>query len=130
MVAKSLEPTPTPVITSANGITTVIVHLSPEEGEGQVGSAKFVSDEQTTTVEVEVDPPFGEAQPIHIHTGVCDDVGSVLHALDNVIRGSSVTIINSPLSEIISHGVLVNVHASYTDPGTYTSCGKLPETLP
>jgi hypothetical protein len=108
----------------------VVIHLSPTDGEGQTGMATLSSDSSTTTVEITVEPPTAEAQPIHIHTGVCTDVGAVLHALQNVVKGTSTTIIDSPLSEIVKNGALVNVHASYTDASTYTACGQLPNNLP
>ncbi len=124
------EPTPTPVITNENGLTKMVVHLSPTEGEGQVGTASFVSDGETTTVEVAIGPSATEAQPMHIHAGICTDVGPVLHALENVVRGSSSTVIQSPLKEILAAGALVNIHASYTDASTYTACGQLPIEIP
>jgi len=130
-IATRNEPTPTPVITLENGITHVVVHLSPTEGEGQIGTAVFVSDDSSTTsVEVSITPSSTEAQPIHLHSGICTDVGPVLHALQNVVKGSSLTVIDKPLNEIIKDGALVNVHASYTNAATYTACGMLPVELP
>ncbi|MBN4064208.1 hypothetical protein JYU04_00560 [Dehalococcoides mccartyi] len=107
----------------------MVIHLSPTEGEGQTGTATFISDSQTTTIEISIVPTASDAQPIHIHTGACVDVGPVLHALENVVRGSSTTIINLPINEILQHGALVNVHASYTNASTYTACGELPAEL-
>lgn len=123
------EPTPTPVVNVEDGVTTVEVHLSPTEGEGQVGTAIFVSDGNTTTVNIEVSPASSEAQPIHIHAGVCTDVGTVIHALQNVVMGTSSTEISLPIESILSGEVLVNVHASYTDASTYTACGQLPSSI-
>lgn len=122
-------PSPTPDISVVNGITHVVIHLSPTEGEGQIGTATFSTDGTNTTVEVSISPPANEAQPIHIHAGVCTDVGTVLHALQNVVKGNSTTIIDLSLEEIINDGALVNVHASYADASTYTACGQLPDEL-
>lgn len=122
-------PTPTPAISSSDGVTRVAIHLSPVEGEGQIGSAILTSDGATTTVEIDIGPIIGEAQPIHIHVGTCGDVGSVLHALQNVINGKSMTTINLSLDEILTGDVLVNVHASYADSSNYTACGQLPTEL-
>ncbi len=124
------QPTPTPVISFSNGVTRVVVYLSPVQGEGQIGTATLTSDGITTTVQIDVAPTTGELQPIHIHVGKCDDVGSVLHALQNVVNGKSVTTINRSLDEILTGEVLVNVHASYTDASNYTACGQLPAELP
>jgi hypothetical protein len=128
-VAGIKAPSPTPDISIVNGITHVVIHLSPTEGEGQVGTATFSTDGMTTTVEVSIAPAATEAQPMHIHAGICTDVGTVLHALQNVVRGSSTTIIDVSLEEIINDGALVNVHASYADASTYTACGQLPAEL-
>ena len=124
------EPTPTPVVSSSNGITRVVIHLSPVQGEGQIGSATLTSDGTTTTVEIDVGPITGEAQPVHIHVGKCEDVGSVLHSLQNVVNGKSTTTINLSLDAILTGAVLVNVHASYADASNYTACGQLPVELP
>jgi len=122
-------PTPTPAISDEDGVTTVIVHLSPTEGDGQIGTATFASDGTSTTVEIEVSPAATEAQPIHIHAGVCDDVGTVIHALQNVVKGKSSTEIDLPIDSVLSGEALVNVHASYTDASTYTACGQLPSSI-
>ncbi|NQW20902.1 MAG: hypothetical protein HQ477_09340 [Chloroflexi bacterium] len=124
------EPTPTPVVTKENGLTRVVVHLSPTDGEGQFGTATLASNVSTTTIKISIKPPAVEAQPIHIHSGECTDVGPVLHALQNVVKGYSVTIINIPLTEIVKDGALVNIHASYSDASNYTACGQLPYELP
>lgn len=128
-VAPPTEPTPTPDVSTSNGTTRVIIHLSPVQGEGQIGSAILTSDGTMTTVEIDVGPVTGDAQPIHIHTGQCDDVGSVLYALQNVVNGKSKTTISMSLEEIIAGDTLVNVHASYADTSNYTACGQLPVDL-
>ena len=116
------EPTPTPVVSSSNGVTRIVVHLSSVQGEGQIGSATLTSGGTSTTVEIDVGPTTSEAQPIHIHVGKCEDVGSVVHALQNVVNGKSMTIINLSLDEILTGDTLVNVHASCADPSNYTAC--------
>jgi citrate lyase gamma subunit len=118
------------VVTLVNGVTRVVIHLSPTEGEGQIGTAVFNSVGDSTTVEISVEPQTTDAQPIHIHSGICTDVGAVRHALQNVVRGSSVTVIDLSLKEIISDGALVNVHESYTHASNYTACGQIPLDLP
>ncbi len=127
--AASVSPTPTPLVSFSDGESRVVIHLSSVQGEGQTGTATFVSNGTTTIVEISIGPTSGEAQPIHIHAGICEDVGSVLHALQNVINGKSITTIDLSLSEIVAEGALVNVHASYADPSNYTACGKLPDEL-
>ncbi len=124
------EPTPTPAVSSSNGVIRVVVHLSPVEGEGQIGTATLTSDGTTTAVEIDVVPITGEAQPVHIHVGKCEDVGSVLHALQNLVNGKSMTTINRPSGEILTGNALINVHASYADASNYTACGQLPVELP
>lgn len=128
---KQKEPTPTPIVTTEDGKTKVIIHLSPLESSGQTGTAIFTANELSETlIEISVDPPFAEAQPIHLHSGTCADIGPVLHALQNVVRGSSTTVIAEPLHEISTTGAIVNVHESYLNASNYTSCGKLPLVQP
>ena len=123
-------PTATPVVSTTNGVTRIVVYLSPDQGEGQIGSATLMSDGSTTTVDIDVDPTTGEAQPIHIHVGKCDDVGSVVHALQNVVNGVSTTVLDRSLDEILAGDMLINVHASYADASNYTASGQLPSELP
>ncbi|MDA1279755.1 MAG: hypothetical protein O3B95_06885 [Chloroflexi bacterium] len=123
------DPTPTPVITTENGVTRVTVHLSSFEGAGQVGTATLSSSGDTTLIEIAVSPRASDAQPIHVHAGSCDDVGPVIHALRNVVNGKSSTIIDRPLGEILGGDVLINVHASFADASNYTACGPLPPQL-
>ena len=99
----------------------MVTNLSWAEGEGQVGTATFSSNGSATTVEISIEPPSAEAQPIHVHSGICTEAGAVRHALQNVVKGSSTTIIDLPLAEIVSDGAPGNVH---------TSCGQLPTSLP
>jgi hypothetical protein len=128
-IGSNLLPTSTPAVSVVNGITHVVIHLSPTEGEGQTGYATLSSDGSSTSVEISIEPPTIEAQPIHIHAGICTDVGTVIHALQNVVKGNSVTIIDLPLEQILEDGTLINVHASYADASNYTACGHLPEEL-
>ena len=127
-ISPSDEPTPTPAVSTSGEGTRVVVHLSPVDGEGQIGTATLTSDGVTTTVEIDVGPITGDAQPIHIHVGTCEDVGSVLHSLQNVVNGKSTTTVNRPLEKILAADTLVNVHASYADASNYTACAQLPSS--
>ncbi len=129
-VAEANAPTPTAVITASGGAINVVIHLSPTDGEGQIGTATFNSESDITTVNVSIDPSSNEAQPIHIHSGICTEVGPVLHALENVVKGNSVSVIELSLEEILKNGALVNVHESYSNASNYTACGQLPDDLP
>ena len=123
-----LVPTLTPVISTEDGVTTVVVHISPTGEDGQTGTATFVSgDSSETLIQVSITPPIAEAQPIHLHSGTCDDIGPVLHGLQNVVRGDSVTLIGLSFDDIARNGTVVNVHASYADASNYTACRELPE---
>ena len=64
-------------------------------------------------------------QPAHIHKGECPGVGAVAYPLENVVNGSSMTVLaDVTMADLIEMLPLaVNVHKSATESSVYTSCG-------
>src|SRR5919198_375486 len=61
----------------------------------------------------------------HIHVDSCPGVGAVVFPLTNVVNGTSTTVINAPLSEVLAQGRAINLHKSPADSGIYVGCGNL-----
>ena len=75
---------------------------------------------------VGVEPPSNDVQSMHIHAGVCDDIGPRLFSLENLVRGQSVTELDANIDAIYGQDALINVHASFTDFATSMACAPLP----
>ncbi len=81
---------------------------------------------QTTRVEVRVAPGTNLDMPAHIHPGSCAElVPQPKYPLQNVVNGSSTTVVPAPLSELMAGDLAVNLHRSNDDLGTYTACADL-----
>lgn len=105
--------------------STVVV-LSEQNDSGQSGTATLTEVDGQTNVLVELDVPSDVAQPAHIHSGACPDVGDVVYPLANVVDGVSETILGVDLATLMGELPLaINVHQSAEQISVYTSCGDL-----
>ncbi|MBI2966158.1 MAG: hypothetical protein HYY34_08150 [Chloroflexi bacterium] len=130
-VAAAPRATPTAAIgKNGAGQTEIKIYLSEATGQYQTGSATITDLGGKTQVLVNVAPAMANAQPIHIHIGTCDAVGTISDKLENVVVGKSVTEIDRPLAEIAAGGKVVNVHLSASEIRTYTACGEIPALKP
>ena len=119
--------TPTAVVEPVGDSYKITIHMSAPTGSYQEGQAVIESVDGGTRITVDVRPEGDSAQPIHIHEGSCSDVGSIVVALDNVVKGHSETLIDQPIEDLVNSGRLINVHRSFQDFPTYTACGDLPD---
>ncbi|MFW6195096.1 MAG: hypothetical protein ACOC5M_01065, partial [Chloroflexota bacterium] len=120
--------TPTPVVSEdPDGGLELTVHLSEPSGRYQSGEAVLNSANGQTRVTVNVSPPRDEAQPAHVHAGSCDDVGPVVHFLENVVTGYSETLLDVPMNEIADGGHVINLHLSSDRFEVYTACAPIPD---
>lgn len=90
---------------------------------------------------------LGPARPAHIHSGTCDDLGNVVHPLNDVapltesatpdaviaspeadVRQAvpeSRTIVDASLEDLLAEPHAINVHQSAEDIDTYIACGEI-----
>jgi LPXTG-motif cell wall-anchored protein len=61
----------------------------------------------------------------HIHADACPGVGAVVFPLTNPVNGTSTTVIDAPLSQVLAQGKSINLHKSPSDSGVYVGCGNL-----
>lgn len=115
------QATPTVVVTEKT------VTLTEENKSGQSGTA--VLEEADGKVKVMIDlsgTKYKDAQPAHIHIGVCPGVGAVKYPLTNVVAGKSTTVLMVTMADLAAAGPLaVNVHKSASEASVYTACGGL-----
>ncbi len=106
---------------------TLTVTLSEQNDSGQSGSATLTQDGGDVTVTLTTTGfTEGVSQPAHIHSGTCEELGSALYSLENVENGSSETVLEISLGEILANLPLaVNVHKSADESDVYTACGDM-----
>ena len=105
------------------------VTLLEIEGSGQSGSATLTPMEAQTEVVVEVTsgPAADDPQPLHIHFGSCGpNLGEVKFPLTDLTAGKSTTVVDASISSLTDGQHNINLHKSYPDIRTYTSCGNIP----
>ncbi len=105
----------------------VTLELRELNGSGVTGTVTLTeAGEETTLVEVDVDPAGYPSMPAHIHPGSCDElVPQPKYPLASVIDGVSSTEVAAPLEELFSGGQALNVHASNDQLDLYTACVDL-----
>jgi len=92
----------------------------------QKGTVTLVSMGEKTKVTIALTgEPVGAVEPSHVHKGDCAHPGAVIYPLTDVVAGSSVTVVNAPISKIAVAGDSVNVHKSAAQLNLYMSCANL-----
>ena len=111
--------------TSASGARTV--QLATLNSSGVSGTVTLTDvGPQTTRVEVRVASGGNPDMPAHIHPGSCAElVPQPKYPLQNVLNGSSTTVVPASLAELLAGDLAVNLHRSNDDLGTYTACADL-----
>lgn len=105
----------------------VTVKLDAQNNSGQAGTATFTEVDGKTKVVINMTPGSGGlAQPAHIHTGTCANIGGVRYPLSNVVDGRSETVLEPSVHFLHGLGQLaVNVHKSAPESSVYVACGNV-----
>ena len=103
----------------------VSVELGEQNDSGQTGEATLRPHGNAETVVILEIEGGDEAQPAHVHTGTCEELGDVAHALENVEGGRSETTVPVSLDELQSEDFAINVHKSEAEIETYVACADL-----
>ena len=122
-------PTPTPTATAtplpepeADGLSLTIP-LHEQNESGQTGTATLTAMGSQTEVIMSATPGISRAN--HIHTGTCADLGGVAHPLTNMEDGTSETVVDVALEDLLTGGFAINLHDT-DDASIYTACGDIP----
>ena len=118
----------TPLVEVPDVVTTTeTVVLAQQNESGETGVATLTEENGRLMVTLNMTgSPEGVAQPAHIHTGACPDVGGVVYPLTNVMDGVSETTLEVTMDQLRAGLPLaINVHKSVQESGVYTSCGDL-----
>ena len=111
---------------SAGTNLTKTYPITSKGGSHETGTITFQAAGMKTKVTIAVKgEPAKANQPAHIHAFGCKSPGAVTIPLMNVVKGSSVTIVDLPLSKAAVAGTSVNIHKSAADLGIYVACGDI-----
>jgi hypothetical protein len=106
---------------------SMVVQLRTLNNSAVTGSVTLVDvGEGRTQVQIRVEPAGNLDMPAHIHPGSCDNlIPQPKHPLENVVNGSSTTIVRASFGDLTQGGLAVNLHKSNQDLKTYTACADL-----
>ena len=108
--------------------SSLTLRLAELGGSGQSGSAVLVAlgSETNVVVTVSVSPGGpGVGQPLHIHSGTCEDLGGVDFPLTTLLNGRSESTIAVSLQTLLDGRFAVNLHESGSNAGNFVSCGGI-----
>ena len=101
--------------------------LSTLNASGELGTVTLTAMGEKTRVDVALaNAPTDVPQPAHIHEGSCAKLDpKPKYPLAVVVDGTSTTMVDVPMSQLVAGGFAVNVHKSTKDIPTYIACGEL-----
>ncbi len=103
----------------------VLLKLGPGRDADQSGSAVLLAQAGKTEVNVFIKPVPPLVNPAHIHEGACPAVGAVKYPLTNIEFGSSKTVVDASLADLLKGGFSINAHKSASDINVYVACGAV-----
>lgn len=106
----------------------VTIKMHAQNGSGEYGTATLTDLGGRTRIVIALqhENTLG-SQPAHVHLGPCSKLNpKPKYPLKNVILGHSNTTVDVPITEILGHGMAINVHESASQLGKYVSCGDIP----
>jgi hypothetical protein len=109
----------------AGGNGEVTVELAEQNESGQSGTATLTPAGEQTTVTLELSNPPGDPQPVHIHSGTCEELGEVVYPLENLEEGASETTVDASLEELQNGEFAINAHESEENIANYIACGPI-----
>lgn len=104
---------------------SMVVQLGPGRDANTAPGTATLTDlgNGTTRVVIQVNSPNPDMLA-HIHVDACPGVGAIVFPLNNVQNGTSTTIVQAPLSQVLAQGKSINLHQSPTNAGIYVACGN------
>jgi hypothetical protein len=104
-----------------------IYALAAQNGSGELGTVTLTAVGDKTRVDVALaNAPSDVTQPAHVHAGTCAKLDpKPKYPLMPVVDGTSTTVLDVPMAQLVAGGLAVNVHKSTTEIPVYVSCGDL-----
>jgi hypothetical protein len=102
--------------------------LAEQAGSGQSGTATLAAEgDERTRVVVELSNPPGPAQPSHVHSGTCDDIGAIVAPLESVEGGNAESVVPMSLEELQRGDLIVHAHKSEAESKVSVACAEIPK---
>lgn len=115
-----------PMVPATAAMTSLTIPLKAQNGSGEDGTAKLSDTAGGVNVVVAIKGAPATAQPMHIHSGTCANLGGVVYPLTNVVNGSSTTTVKgTTIAALMAKPFAINAHKSADDLATYVSCGNI-----
>jgi hypothetical protein len=109
------------------GAEDLTLQLVEQNSSGQDGTATFTSvDGGRTRIVLELTNPPNVAQPAHVHSGTCDDLGDPVVALTSVEDGTSETEVERSLEELEQGDLVIHAHKSDAEYDVSVACAPIP----
>jgi Cu/Zn superoxide dismutase len=106
--------------------STLTVNLEAQNNSGETGTATLTQTGADVTVVISLKGAPASAQPAHIHTGTCANLGGVVYPLTSVTGGKSTTVVkNLTIDKLLGSPFAINVHESAANLGKYVACGAI-----
>ncbi len=106
--------------------STVTVTLQAQNGSGENGTATLTQSGSDVDVVIALSGGPSSAQPAHIHTGTCSNLGGVAYPLTSVTGGKSTTTVKGvTIAALLAKPAAINVHQSADDLQKYVACGNI-----
>ncbi len=111
---------------SASSNLTKVYNIKHTGASSQSGTITFQAMGSRTKVTINITKERASSnEPAHIHVGPCKHPGAVKFPLTDVVHGSSITILNAPISQATVAGTSVNIHKSSQLLNIYVACGNI-----
>ncbi len=105
---------------------TVTVKLSAQNGSGENGTATLTQVGSDVAVVIALSGAPATAQPAHIHTGTCSNLGGVAYPLTSVTGGKSTTTVKGvTIAALLAKPNAINVHQSADNLQKYVACANI-----
>jgi hypothetical protein len=105
----------------------IAVSLGAQNNSNETGAAILMDlGNGKTRVILKMNNASSNAQPAHIHSGSCPNVGAIRYPLNAVVNGVSDSTINASISQLMNQLPLaINVHKSSSEMNISFSCGNI-----
>jgi hypothetical protein len=105
----------------------VVVQLAEMNNSGQSGTAELHPGAASTDITIALEPPEGDNQPIHIHTGTCESPGAeVVHDVGFTTAGLGQGQAFVLVQELTTGEYVLDIHDAQ-NPDEVIMCGAIPQ---
>jgi hypothetical protein len=103
------------------------VTLAEQNNSGKSGVAELQAGAASTDVTIELDPPSGDNEAIHVHKGTCESPeAEVAHDVGFTTAGLGQGQIFVTINEVATGEYVLDVHSS-KNPDEVIMCGQIPK---